>query len=335
MTFVGGPYLEQFEQSFATYHNSRFCIGVGNGTDALEIALWALNLPEGSEVIVPANSFIATSEAVGRNRLKVVFADIQSDYTIDPQSVKARISSKTSAIIPVHLYGHPCDMDAIMELAASYGLRVVEDCAQAHGAMYDGQKVGTFGDAGTFSFYPGKNLGAFGDGGAIITNNASLVERCRMMANHGRFGPRDHLLEGRNSRLDGLQAAILNVKLSYLDGWIEQRQRIASIYNSHLDPKRYALPVVSDRVRHVWHLYVIRHPQRDKLMHYLRDKGVACGIHYPIALPKLAAYAEHRSSCTRFVACQQDVSLLSLPIGEHLEGDAMAYMLEALQHFEA
>ena len=210
--FVGGKYVEQFENNFALYHSAKYCIGVGNGTDALTIALWALDLPKDSEVIVPANSFIATSEAVSLNNLKIVFADCKDDYTIDPKSVESLITKNTSCIIPVHLYGQPCDMDEILQIAKDNNLKIIEDSAQAHGAIYKGQKIGTFGDLATFSFYPGKNLGAYGDGGAIITNDKQLEQRCRTYSNHGRSSKYAHEIEGLNSRLDGIQAAILDVK---------------------------------------------------------------------------------------------------------------------------
>ncbi len=227
--FVGGKYVELFEKEFAAYIGTQFCLGVANGTDALEIALWSLDLPKGSEVLVPANTFIATAEAVSRNGLVVRFVDCARDYTLDIQSLKEHITPNTSALIAVHLYGQACCMKEILDIAKAHNLKVIEDCAQAHGATYKDQKVGTFGDIATFSFYPGKNLGAYGDGGAIVTNDESLFHRCKMYANHGRNSQYGHEFEGINSRLDGIQAAILSVKLSYLDQWIEQRRIIAGV----------------------------------------------------------------------------------------------------------
>ena len=233
--FIRGPAVRAFEGDFSSWLGSPFCIGVGNGTDALEIALEALALPANSEVIVPANGFISTSEAVSRSGLKVVFADVdQATYVLDPESVRQHITDKTGAIIPVHLYGHPCDMAALMAIAQDHELKVIEDCAQAHGACIDGQSVGTIGDFGTFSFYPGKNLGAYGDAGAITARDKSLAKRARMIANHGRVAKYDHEFEGRNSRLDTLQAAVLSAKLRHIDGWTERRIAVADRYADRL-----------------------------------------------------------------------------------------------------
>ena len=326
--FVGGYYLEEFENNFASYCDSKYCIGVGNGTDALQIALWSLDLPKNSEVIVPANSFIATSEAVTLNNLKIVFADCKEDYTICPKSIKKLITKNTSCIIPVHLYGQPCDMQEIMNIAKEYNLKVIEDSAQAHGATLrskgekeqrsKGQKVGSFGDLATFSFYPGKNLGAYGDGGAIVTNDESLANRCKMYANHGRSSKFAHEIEGLNSRLDGLQAGILNVKLKYLDSWIKRRNEIANYYLKNITNPNIILPIIKPDITHVYHLFVIRNKNRDKLKQYLQDNNIQSGIHYPTALPKLEAYKYYTQDCSDFFACNIDSELLSLPIGEHL-----------------
>jgi len=218
--FIKGENVSNFEINFAKYQNAKYCIGVGNGTDALEIAIESLQLPKNSEIIVPANSFIASSEAVTRSGHKVIFCDCNNNnYTISIKSLKSKITDNTRAIIAVHLYGHPCDMDGIYNVIGTKNIKVIEDCAQAHGAEYKGKKIGSIGDISAFSFYPGKNLGAYGDGGAILTNNKELSQKCIMIANHGRIDKYDHQFEGRNSRLDGLQAAILNVKLKYLDIW--------------------------------------------------------------------------------------------------------------------
>lgn len=318
--FIGGGEVASFEAAFARYQNAKHCVAVGNGTDAIEIALEALELPKGGEVIVPANSFIATSEAVSRSGFRVVFADVnQDDYTLDPEDVARRINEKTVAIIVVHLYGHPCHMDALLALAREKNLRVIEDCAQAHGAETGGRRIGALGDIGAFSFYPGKNLGAYGDGGAILTDNEKLAVRSRMIANHGRVAKYDHEFEGRNSRLDGLQAAILNAKLPYLDGWIDRRNQIADVYLAELASCRgIELPKRVGDVRHAFHLFVIRCKRRDVLADYLRACGIECGIHYPIALPRLNAYASHFQARSDFLACDFAGQLLSLPIGEHL-----------------
>jgi dTDP-4-amino-4,6-dideoxygalactose transaminase len=314
--FIGGKYVQQFEEKFSEYQQVRNCVGVGNGTDALEIAIEALDLPKGSEIIVPANSFIASAEAVTRSGYKVVFCDVNpDDYTIDIYDAENRITSNTSAIIAVHLYGHPCDMDRLLDLAKQYDLIIIEDAAQAHGAEYKGRKVGAIGDIGCFSFYPGKNLGAFGDGGAIVTNSDDLAVKCKMIANHGRIGKYDHEFEGRNSRLDGLQAAILDVKLRYLDDWTTNRIEVASAYFDklqHLDS--VILPAKKVWAKHVYHLFVIRHQNREKLRVSLSDAGIQSGVHYPVALPKLKAFRYLKQEDEIGDAWKIDNELLSLPI---------------------
>lgn len=318
--FIGGKYVSQFEEYFADYQQVKYCVSVGNGTDALEIAIESLDLPKDGEIIVPANSFIASAEAVSRSGHKVVFCDARSDdYTIDIVDLKKRISPNTVAIVAVHLYGHPCDMDPLRDLANEYNLKIIEDCAQAHGAEYKGKKVGAIGDIGCFSFYPGKNLGAFGDGGAIVTNCEEMAIRSRMIANHGRIAKYDHKFEGRNSRLDGLQAAILNVKLRYLDGWTDNRIMIANEYLERLkDLPQITLPVRQDWAKQVYHLFVIRHSNRDKLQEKLKESGIQTGIHYPIALPRLKAYERQGQSSEDGFAWESGNLLLSLPIGSHL-----------------
>ncbi len=318
--FIGGKYVAQFEKEFSTYVDAKYCVGVANGTDALEIAIEALNMPPESEIIVPANSFIASSEAVTRQGHRVVFADADSDsYIISIDDVKKRITPKTKAIMAVHLYGHPCDMGALSDLASTYGLYIIEDCAQAHGAEYKGKKVGSIGDVATFSFYPGKNLGAYGDGGAITTNNEALAKRCRMIANHGRIGKYNHEFEGRNSRLDGLQAAILSVKLKHLPEWTDRRINIAEYYSECLkDVGDIVLPVRQDWAKQVYHLYVIRTDRRDELKCYLAERGVQTGVHYPTSLTKLVAYKYAQQGQERIFVNESDNTLLSLPVGEHL-----------------
>lgn len=300
--FIGGTFVESFEKAFAEYCNVKHCIGVGNGTDALFIALKVLGIGPGDEVIVPANSFIATSEAVTLTGAKVTFIDVDpKTYNMDPNKLEEFLRNRDSqhgtykrpsAVIPVHLYGHPADMDSIMEIARKYDLKVIEDCAQAHGAEYKGRKVGSMGDMACFSFFPGKNLGAYGDGGAIVTNDDGLGLKARMYANHGRITKYDHEMEGVNSRLDGLQAAILNVKLRHLPEWTEKRRNNAYLYNELLKQTELITPYEMEGVKAVYHLYVVRiqNGLRDKLQEYLKSKGISTGIHYPIALPNLKAY---------------------------------------------
>jgi len=333
--FIGGKYVAQFEENFSKYIGAGYCIGVGNGTDALEIAIESLDLPKGSEIIVPANSFISSAESVSRSGHKIVFCDANSDdYTIDVSDVRKRITLKTSAIMVVHLYGHPCDMDPILDIAKQFGLKIIEDCAQAHGAEYKGRRVGAIGDVGCFSFYPGKNLGAYGDGGAIVTNNKELAIKCRMSANHGRITKYNHEFGGRNSRLDGLQAAILNVKLQYLDIWIDHRVMIANIYIDEMkNITKVRVPRINSLVKHAYHLFVIRFPERDKLKEYLKSEKIETGIHYPIALPKLQAFNYINGDYDKFTACQIDKNLLSLPIGGHVSVDDAKRVTDLIRNF--
>jgi len=314
-SFIGGKYVRLFEEQFAEYQQVKYCIGVGNGTDALEIAIEALDLTDNSEIIVPANSFIASAEAITRAGHKVVFCDANSDdYTINLEDVERRITDQTSAIMAVHLYGHPCDMDPLLKLAKAHNLKVIEDCAQAHGAEYKGLKVGSIGDIGCFSFYPGKNLGAYGDGGAIVTNNKNIELQCRMIANHGRIAKYDHKFEGRNSRLDGIQAAILSVKLKYLDGWNNNRISVANIYLNELsDVENIILPIKKEWAKQVYHLFVIRVENRDELKTKMNDVGIETGIHYPIALPKLSAFSYLKQKDDESFAWSAGERLLSLP----------------------
>jgi dTDP-4-amino-4,6-dideoxygalactose transaminase len=259
---------------------------------------------------------------------------VDETYTLDVNDVERRIRRKTVAIIAVHLYGQPCDMDGLLALASRHGLKIVEDAAQAHGAETNGRRVGAIGDVGTFSFYPGKNLGAYGDAGAIVTNDEALARRCRMIANHGRIDKYDHQFEGRSSRLDGLQAAILSVKLKHLESWIDRRNAIARRYSAGLAGlKDLALPVIRSAVRHAFHLYVIRAQRRDALAKQLEAVGIQTGIHYPIALPKLAAYAYLNQANEPMQANRQDSQLLSLPMGEHLSDEQVDTVIRAVRHF--
>ncbi|MFS2179693.1 DegT/DnrJ/EryC1/StrS family aminotransferase [Rhizobium pisi] len=333
--FIGGPNVKEFEQEFADYLGAEFCIGVANGTDAIEIALEALALPAGSEVIIPGNTFIASSEAVTRSGLKVVFADVDpGNYTLTAETVRAKLTPRTSAIMAVHLYGHPCDMIALKEVADERGLKILEDCAQAHGATCHGKTVGTIGDIATFSFYPGKNLGAYGDAGAIVTGDANLAKRARMIANHGRVAKYDHDFEGRNSRLDGLQAAILCAKLPNLPAWTERRIAIADRYIAELsDVREIVLPRRANWAKQVYHLFVIRTDRRDELSAWLSEKGIETGVHYPVALPKLKAYDYLGQGEEDLFVNRADKTLLSLPIGEHMSDPDVVTVSTAIRSF--
>ena len=331
--FIGGTPVENFEKDFGSFQSIKHVVGVGNGTDALEIAIESLDLPVGSEVLVPANSFISSAEAVTRNGLKVVFCDVDSStYTITPETLKNKVNKKTSAIMAVHLYGHPCDMQAIRDFAVPLELKVIEDCAQAHGASSRGIKVGNLGDVGCFSFYPGKNLGALGDAGAIVTNDPKLAERCRLIANHGRLAKYDHLIEGRNSRLDALQAAVLSAKLAFLAEWNLQRIKLAEVYHENLkEVAGLALPECKPWAVHVYHLFVIRTTVRDQLKSALLNQGIETGIHYPTALPKLAAF-EYLDQKNENMFCNKvDWQLLSLPIGPHLNVSDIERVCETIK----
>lgn len=322
--FIGGSYLEKFEEQFAAFCGVDNCVGVGNGTDALVITLKCLDIGSGDEVVVPANSFIATSEAVTLTGASVVFCDVDpATYTIDAELLKSRITDRTKAVIPVHLYGQPSNMNEVMAVARERGLRVIEDAAQAHGAKYMGKKVGALGDAACFSFYPGKNLGAYGDAGAIVTSNSDLAERVRMFRNHGRKRKYGHEFEGTNSRLDGLQAAILSVKLKHLPAWTSLRQERARLYTRMLEElEGITCPHIATDRTHVFHLFVIRTPYRDELRKHLTTNGIATGIHYPVALPNLEAYRYLGHGQNDFpVASRLSGQILSLPIyAEMTEG---------------
>lgn len=333
--FIGGKYVKEFEQQFADYVGVNHCIGVANGTDALEVAIEALDISSGSEIIVPGNSFIASAEAVTRCGHKVVFADADHGcYTLTAESVRSKITARTKAIIAVHLYGHPCDMDALLGICKEYGLFLIEDCAQAHGAQFKGGNVGTFGHFAAFSFYPGKNLGAYGDAGAITSQDEELSIRARKIANHGRIAKYDHEFEGRNSRLDGLQAAILSAKLPHLECWTQRRIEIADYYLQHLAGiDGLTLPVRQSWARQVYHLFVVRTARRDELKSFLNARGIETGVHYPIALPKLNAYAYLGTPDNNAFYNQTDATLLSLPIGEHLTLDSAFEVVGAVREF--
>ncbi|MFW6103560.1 MAG: DegT/DnrJ/EryC1/StrS family aminotransferase [Bacteroidota bacterium] len=330
--FIGGQYVKQFEDAFAAYCQAKYCVGVGNGTDSIYIALRALGIGQGDEVITVANSFIATSEAITMTGARVVFVDCEpQSYNIDCSKVPAAISPRTKAIVPVHLYGQPTDMNALNAIALEYNLCIVEDAAQAHGAEYNGCRVGTFGNAACFSFFPGKNLGAYGDGGAIVTNDESLADRCRMIANHGRLKKYDHEFEGVNSRLDGLQAAILSVKLKNLEEWTEKRRKAAEQYNGFLQEVGVITPYALDGVRHVYHLYVVRLQEREKVQQALSEAGIATGIHYPIALPNLRAYKYLGKTPADFpISTKYSKEILSLPMFPELQGRQIEYVSKHL-----
>lgn len=331
--FVGGEYVKKFEREFADFCEVKYCVGVGNGTDALFLTLKALGLGRNDEIITASNSFIATSEAITMTGARVVFVDCDPQtYNIDVKQIPSAITPQTKAIIPVHLYGQPADMVTLQKIAREYNLLLIEDAAQAHGAEINGKKVGSFGIAACFSFYPGKNLGAYGDAGAIVTNDEELAIRCRMIGNHGRVKKYDHDFEGVNSRLDGLQAAILSVKLRHLEKWTAQRRKVADIYKDFLHDSEVIIPIEAAGVKHVYHLYVVRMPRRDTIQAALREKGIDTGIHYPIALPYLKAYEYLGHGSKDFpTAMQYSKEILSLPIYPELSRAHLEYICNELR----
>ena len=283
--YIEGKEDSAFEAAFADYCNTKYCIGAGNGLDALMLALKALGIKAGDEVIVPSNTYIATALAVTYLGAKVVFVepDIRT-YNIDPEKIEEKISSRTRAIMPVHLYGMPCDMDPIMEIAKKHGLFVVEDCAQAHGAEYKGKRIGGFGDAAGFSFYPGKNLGALGDAGAVVTNNKDYADKIRALGNYGSDYKYHHIYQGNNSRLDEMQAAFLSAKLPHLDRMNKERRRIADMYMKGINNQKIICPYIPEDVVPVWHIFAVRTEKRDELAAFLEEKGIHTNKHYPIPM---------------------------------------------------
>ena len=340
--FIKGKAVEDFEKGFAAAIDVKHCIGVGNGTDALMIALKTLNIGPGDEVIVPANSFIASSEAVTAVGARVVFVDNHPDtYNIDVTKIEQAVTDKTKAIIAVHLYGQPADMDATLAIAGRHNLYVIEDSAQGHLAEYysknGGWKMtGNFGHIATFSFYPGKNLGAYGDAGAVVTNNDEYAKKARMYANHGRISKYDHEFEGINSRMDGLQGAVLGVKLKYLPEWTEKRRAAADYYSKHLKGVGdITIPFFDkQKVKPVWHLFVVRTKKRDALLEHLKEQGISAGIHYPIALPNLQAYRYLGGRASDFpVASAYQNQILSLPVYPEITREQQDYVVNTVKAF--
>ena len=334
--FIRGAYVQRFEDAFAKLTGVEHCVSCANGTDSLYIAMHALGVQPGDEIIAPAHSWISTSETITQAGGKVVFIDTDADtFTIDASKIEEKITPRTVGIIPVHLYGQPADMDPIMALAKKHKLWVTEDCAQAHLARYKGKLVGTFGNVASFSFYPGKNLGAMGDAGAVVTNDKALAEKMAMFARHGGLTKGDHRIEGINSRLDGLQAAILEVKMQHLAGWTKRRQEVANLYSSLLARvPQVTIPKVADGREHVWHLYVIRTESRDALASHLDLNGIPTVINYPVALPFLPAYSRFCHTPEQFPNAHHNQSrILSLPIYAEMSGEQVRYIVDLIARF--
>jgi dTDP-4-amino-4,6-dideoxygalactose transaminase len=329
--FVRGEFVEEFERGFSKLVGIDHCISCGNGTDAIYIALKALGVGPGDEIITTAHTWISTAETISQTGATVVFCDTEADSClIDANDIIRKITNKTKCIIPVHLFGQAVDMQAVMSIAEKYGLYVVEDCAQAHLAEFNGQQVGTFGDIATFSFYPGKNLGAMGDAGAITTNNTELAEWMALYARHG--GKGNHLIEGINSRMDGMQAAILNVKMTHLQKWTSVRIKIAQQYDdlfSECDSVK--TPFVHNGRKHVYHLYVVQVDNRHHVKNELAKRGISTVVNYPIALPNCAAYENRGYKLSDFPnATKNQERILSLPIFPEMDDSEIRYVADSL-----
>lgn len=331
--YILGPEVESFEEEFAHYCQAAHCIGLANGLDALHLALRAMDVGPGDEVIVPSNTYIATWLAVSQcGATPVPVEPVEGTYNIDPALIEAAITPRTRVILPVHLYGQPADMDPILAIARKHGLRVLEDGAQAHGARYKGARIGGHGDAVAWSFYPGKNLGGLGDGGAVTTNDAAIADRLRVLRNYGSRVKYVNDVQGWNSRLDPIQAAVLRVKLMHLDEWNARRAAIARQYLDGLAAMDLLLPDVPAWAAPVWHLFVVRHAQRDPLQQRLTAAGVGTLIHYPIPPHKQAAYASSGFAQDEFpVASRMAAEVLSLPMGPHLAMDDVLRVIKAVQ----
>jgi len=334
--FILGKQVSAFESEFAAYCGVTFAVGVANGTDALELALTACGIGPGDEVITTPLSATFTCLAISATGATPVFVDIDPDtYNIDPRKLEAAIGPKTKAVMPVHLYGQPVDMEPILALAREHELIVVEDAAQAHGALYKGRRAGSMGDVGCFSFYPSKNLGAFGDGGMVVTNNAAVAEKLRMLRNGGQKTRYDHQMVGRNSRLDELQAAILRVKLGYLDKWNERRRHIAALYTALLGDSEVLPPIELPDAQHIYHLYVIRCLQREALQKHLCERGVETAIHYPLPIHLQGAYRALNLGPGSFPVAERGAQeILSLPIYPELTDAKVRQIVAHIQDWQ-
>ncbi len=334
--FIGGKYVKEFEQNFAALYGVKHCISVANGTDSLYILMKMMNIGAGDEVITVANSWISSSETISQTGATPVFVDInETYYSIDETKFEAAITPKTKAVILVHLQGQMADVETIQNICNKHNIILIEDCAQSHFSELNGKRAGTIGIAGSFSFYPGKNLGAYGDAGCIITNDDALAEKCKMFANHGALKKHHHQIEGINSRLDGLQAAILNTKLPHILKWTEQRIANAKKYDEALkNIAQITTPKVRPDSKHTFHLYVILAERRDELMQHLKDSGVETAIHYPTVLPNLPCYNYLGTKPSDFaVATNLQSKILSLPLYPELSDEQINYVADCINSF--
>lgn len=326
--FIGGTHVKSFQENFQEKYNVNHCVPLANGTDAIYVALKMMGIGFGDEVITTASSWISTSETISQTGAKPVFVDIDKYYTIDPSKIEEKITSKTKAIIPVHLFGQMADMPNIMTIAKKYNLKVIEDCAQAHFSELEEKRAGLWGNCGTFSFYPGKNLGAYGDAGCLITNDAKLAEDCKKYANHGALTKHHHEIEGINSRLDGIQAAVLNVKLPYILNWTENRHKLSDLYRNKLAGVNFIkLPEIRENSKHTFHVFAIKVDDRTDLQRFLKEKGIATQIHYPKAMPFMPAYAYQKAEKKDYPnSYELQEKELSLPIYPEMTEEQLEYI---------
>lgn len=334
-SFIGGKHVDAFEENFAKLYGVKHCISLANGTDSLYISMKMLGIGQGDEVITSAYSWISSSETISQTGATPIFVDIDEYFTIDVNKIEEKITPKTKAIIPVHIHGQMCDIERIIEIADKYNLAVIEDCAQSHFSEFNRVRAGLRGIVGSFSFYPGKNLGAYGDAGCLITNDNELALKIRMYARHGALKKHQHQIEGINSRLDGLQAAVLNVKLPYILQWTQKRIDNSIIYNQVLqDVEEIELPKVRENTKHTFHLYVIKAQKRDELAVFLKEKGIETAVHYPTALPNLKAY-EYLNLAQGIYkeATENENKILSLPMFPELEKEQIQYVAECIKEF--
>ena len=333
--YILGEEVASFEADFAKYTGATHCIGVANGMDALTIILMSIGIEPGDEVIVPCHTFVATWLSVNACGAKIIPVEVDlNTYNLSIDCIEGCITPNTKAIVPVYLYGQPVDLDALINLAAKYNLKIIADAAQAHGATYKGKKLGNFCDASAWSFYPGKNLGAFGDAGAITTNNSILADKIRALRNYGSHKKYEHIYLGVNSRLDPIQAAILSVKLKYLDSWNRRRAEIAEFYINNITNDHITLPIVSSDASHAWHLFVLRSDYRDQLINHLKQFNVSTQIHYPIPPFKQKAFEKCLlKKDSNSIALLLSNTVLSIPMGPHLTRESCSYIVDALNQF--
>lgn len=331
--FIQGKELREFEENFANYIGCKYCVGVGNGLDAIKLALLALDIGPGDEIIVPSNTFIATVLAISQVGAKPILVDPDiNTFNISTKNIEKYITSKTKAIIVVHLYGQSADMDEILKIINDNNLLLVEDCAQAHGATYKGKKVGSFGNIACFSFYPGKNLGALGDGGAVVTNNKEYADKVRALSNYGSYFKYQHNYKGINSRLDEIQAGFLNIKLKYIDKINYERQKIARKYLNEIKNSKIILPEIRSDRNHVWHIFAIRTEKRDELQNYLKEKNIDTVIHYPISIAKQQAYKEDNLNDLSYADLISNQEL-SLPLYYGMTDEEVDYVINVINKY--